>query len=84
PQPQPQPRPILMMPTPCLPESAPPSFRPKQIIFRPPTCALDMPNPAGSSTDALSAETVAASAGRTSSRLLKHAAGQNSDPPKKN
>ncbi|MED6125548.1 hypothetical protein PIB30_069492 [Stylosanthes scabra] len=58
-QPQPQPqildRPILMMPTPGLPQATPPSFRPKQRIFRPPTSTLNVANPTQTNADALSA-----------------------------
>ncbi|MED6139014.1 hypothetical protein PIB30_079880, partial [Stylosanthes scabra] len=88
PQAQPQPqyldRPILMMTIPGLPEPAPPSFRPKQRIFRPPTSTLNVPKPAGTSSNALSTETAAAAAGRTSSRLLEHAAKKPFSPPKNN
>ncbi|MED6112889.1 hypothetical protein PIB30_065862 [Stylosanthes scabra] len=84
-------RPILMMPTPGLPPPRQPSFRPKQRIFRPPAPLLNVPtptysadNPAQHNSDAISAETIAAAAGITSSRLLRHITNPTFNPPRKN
>ncbi|MED6215110.1 hypothetical protein PIB30_110158, partial [Stylosanthes scabra] len=88
--------PILMMPTPRLTQPIQPSFRPKHRIFRTPTplqnvsipAAPPQPQPsqhnAGTTSNGLSLETIAAAARTTSSRIIKQLTKPTFNPPRKN
>ncbi|MED6208971.1 hypothetical protein PIB30_050095 [Stylosanthes scabra] len=96
PQPPNHERPILMMPTLRITQSIQPSFRAKQQIFRPLAPLQGVPSPteppphqpsqhnAGSTSDGLLSETIAAATGTISSRIIKQLTKPTFNPPRKN